>query len=80
MGTNPSARFKQIENQQGYTPQDEGATKSRVTTAMVFDYTALKERYEISLDILSGYSDEEDSVSLAAAPEAEDMPLFGDGA
>ena len=47
---------------------------------MVFDYTALKERYEISLDILSGYSDEEDSVSLAAAPEAEDMPLFGDGA
>lgn len=80
MGTNPSARFKQIENQQGWTPQDEGATKSRVTTAMVFDYTALKERYEISLDILSGYSDEEDSASPAAAPEAEDMPLFGDGA
>ena len=80
MGTCEKVKFKLIENQQGWTPQDEGAAKSKVTTAMVFDYDAIAATYGISLDVMSGYSDEEDSVSLAAAPETEDMPLFGDGA
>ena len=84
-GTNPTVKFKLIENQQGWTPQDAASAKYRVTTAMVFDYTAIQERYSISLDIISGYSDSEEDAPPVPAAHAdsgtaqEDLPLFGDG-
>ncbi|MBQ9660720.1 MAG: DNA primase [Bacteroidales bacterium] len=77
MGTCEKVKFKMAENQQGWTPQDDGAAKAKVTTAMVFDYDAVQATYGISLDVMTGYSDEDEGgVSLEAS---SDMPLFGDG-
>lgn len=59
IGTCEKVKFKLIDNQLGYTPSDDAQTKWKVTTAMVFDYDALKDHYGISLDISTGYSDED---------------------
>ena len=81
MGTCEKVKFKMPENQQGWTPQDESTAKAKVTTAMVFDYDAIQATYGISLDVMTGYSEEEEGgVSLEASPVTEDLPLFGDGA
>lgn len=82
MGTNPTVKFKVIENQQGWTPQDDASAKSKVTTAMVFDYNAVSENYGISLDIISGYSDDDEPIAPekpATEEIPDDLPLFGDG-
>ena len=54
IGTAKSVRFRLIENSQGYVNPNPETAKSRVTTAMIFDYDALKENYGLNLDI-SGY-------------------------
>ena len=38
---------------------DESA-KSKVTTAMIFDYDMIKDNYNINLDITSGYAEEDE--------------------
>lgn len=84
MGTCEKVKFKLMENQQGWTPQEAEKTKVKVTTAMVFDYDSIVSNYGINLDISTGYIDEDEAV---AAPDSvadavpDDMPLFGpDGA
>lgn len=56
-GTAKSVRFKMVDTPQGYI----GATsmKTKVTTAMIFDYDAIVERYGIDIDIVSGAVDDE---------------------
>lgn len=55
VGTIMSMKFKLIDNQLGYTPQDSYQAKTRTTTAMVFDYDAVCDHYGISLEVLRGY-------------------------
>lgn len=84
IGTALSMKFKQIDNQLGYSPADATQAKAKVTTAMVFDYDAVESNYGISLEVVTGYIDADDS--LFAAPEPmpgsgeddlpEDKPLF----
>lgn len=62
LGTAKSMRFKMIETPQGYTPADGESARSKVTTAMIFDYDMIKENYNIDIDIASGYDEtDEDS-------------------
>ena len=79
MGTCEKVKFKLVENQQGWTPQEAEKTKVKVTTAMVFDYDAVVANYGINLDISTGYSEEDpqEPEPEAAAVIPEDMPLFG---
>lgn len=58
LGTCRSMRFKVIENAQGYTPDDDRA-RSKVTTAMIFDYNAIRENYNIDIDINPIYSEDD---------------------
>ena len=58
LGTCRSMRFKVIENAQGYTPDDDRA-RSKVTTAMIFDYNAILENYNIDIDINPIYSEDD---------------------
>ena len=51
-------RFKVIENAQGYTPDDDRA-RSKVTTAMIFDYNAIRENYNIDIDINPIYNEDD---------------------
>lgn len=60
LGTAKSMRFKMIETPQGYTPADGESARSKVTTAMIFDYSMIKDNYNIDIDIASGYNDAED--------------------
>ncbi len=60
LGTAKSMRFKMIETPQGYTPSDGDTAKSKVTTAMIFDYDMIKENYNIDIDISSGYTENDD--------------------
>ena len=60
LGTAKSMRFKLIETPQGYTPSDGDTAKSKVTTAMIFDYDMIKENYNIDIDISSGYTENDD--------------------
>lgn len=60
LGTAKSMRFKMIENQQGFTPADGENARSKVTTAMIFDYALIKENYNIDIDIASGYNETDD--------------------
>ena len=53
-------RFKMIETPQGYTPSVGDTAKSKVTTAMIFDYDMIKENYNIDIDISSGYTENDD--------------------
>ena len=83
IGAIPSMKFKLIDNQLGYTPQDPNLTKTRVTTAMVFDYDAIVDNYGISLEVATGYHESETSSEVPQPPSEdppvelpEDMPLF----
>ena len=73
-------KFKMIDNQLGYTPSDPNLAKTRTTTAMVFDYDAIVDNYGISLEIATGFRDDEplpDEKPLTPPEEVvEDMPLF----
>ncbi|MCR5352390.1 MAG: DNA primase [Bacteroidales bacterium] len=82
IGTVPSMKFKLIDNAMGYTPSDPSQTKTRVTTAMAFDYDAIVDRFGVNLDVSVGYHDElapEDPAepAVAADPEIGDLPFFG---
>ena len=58
LGTAKSVRFRMVDTPQGYI----GATSSKVkvTTAMIFDYDAIVEKYGIDIDILTeGGEDQE---------------------
>ena len=70
-GTAKSVRFKMVDTPQGYI----GATsqKSKVTTAMIFDYDAIVDKYGIDIDIVSGVQiDEEEARDVAA----DDLPTL----
>lgn len=79
MGTCEKVKFKLVENQQGWTPQEAEKTKVKVTTAMVFDYDAVVANYGINLDISTGYTEEDTPDQGPEDPGMipEDMPLFG---
>lgn len=70
LGTAKSIRFRMVDTPQGYI----GATssKSKVTTAMIFDYDAIIEKYGIDIDIVTDQTDE--SGSEAKAPEYTPPP------
>lgn len=79
VGTCAKVKFKVIENPTGYI--NPSAPKTRVTTAMVFDYDALVDHYGISLDILSspGPDIDEGETSapagyVPAIPGIDDLP------
>lgn len=89
VGTARSFKFKLIDNQLGYTPMDNAATKTRTTTAMIFDYDAISDNYGISLDSGTGFVDTEALEDISAASgrtgnqaegdvreDVADMPLF----
>ena len=59
-GTAKSVRFTLIETPQGYISASEETKKSKVTTAMIFDYDMICENYNINLDVTTGKIDEED--------------------
>ena len=61
-GTANSVRFKHAENAQGWMPAEKSSQKSGVTTAMIFDYTMIRENYNINLDISQGVDDDEEDV------------------
>ena len=60
LGTAKSMRFKMIETPNGYAPSDGDTAKSKVTTAMIFDYDMIKDNYNIDIDISSGYTENDD--------------------
>lgn len=76
VGTMPSMKFKLIDNQLGYTPSDPNQTKTRTTTAMVFDYDAVTLNYGVSLEVLTGFRESDDVPSPApvAVKDDGDMP------
>lgn len=77
VGTCEKVKFKLIENQTGYT--NPNAPKTKVTTAMVFDYDALVDNYGISLDVLtSPGSDDDDSGATehTSVPSPSVMPAI----
>lgn len=65
LGTAKSVRFRMVDTPQGYI----GATssKEKVTTAMIFDYDAIIEKYGINIDIITQQADNQDQ--NAEAPE-----------
>lgn len=54
IGTAKSQRFRVIESPTGYLSTQKESQKSRVTTALVFDYDACVEKYDIHIDIATG--------------------------
>ncbi len=58
MGTARSCRFKMVDSPT-FVPEDGANAKSKVTTAMIFDYSMIKNNYSIYLDVERGY-DEKD--------------------
>ncbi len=69
-GVARSERFCNISNQQGYIPDNPEARQSTPTTAMIFDYDALQERYNINLDFEIGFRDEEEEESVPISSQA----------
>ena len=58
-GTIGAMRFRVPDTPQGYSASD--SNKSKVTTAMIFDYEQIKEQYGIDINVISGpVSDEEE--------------------
>lgn len=58
-GTIGAMRFRVPDTPQGYSAAD--SYKSKVTTAMIFDYDQIKEQYGIDINVISGpVSDEEE--------------------
>lgn len=78
MGTEKSEKFKLIDNQQGYTPSDAATTKTRTTTAMVFDYEQIRTTYNIDLEVGTGYQQDDDNpiISNFAPSTSVDTNLF----
>lgn len=59
-GTAKSVRFTLIESPLGHMSASEETKKSKVTTAMIFDYDMICENYNINLDVTTGKVDDED--------------------
>ena len=59
-GTAKSVRFTLIESPLGHMSASEETKKSKVTTAMIFDYDMVCENYNVNLDITTGKVDDED--------------------
>lgn len=74
VGTIMSMKFKLIDNQLGYTPSDASQAKTRTTTAMVFDYDAVMDNYGISLEVMMGYNENDNSAATESSESADDMP------
>lgn len=74
VGRAKSVRFRLIETPTGYTPSSPDAGQSKVTTAMVFDYDALKENYDIDLDVEQGYKDDNDGPASPGPEEPAPAP------
>ena len=68
MGTVGSMRFKVPDTPQGYSASD--SNKSKVTTAMIFDYDKIRELYGIDINVISGaaYEEEEEDRSPESYP------------
>lgn len=83
VGTAKSMRFKLLENK--YVSSNPETGKSRVTTAMVFDYDALKVSYGIDLDIstealeLGESRDEASTPPLIVPASSDDAELWEQG-
>ncbi len=73
VGTCEKVKFKLIENVTGYV--NPTAPKTKVTTAMVFDYDALMDNYGISLDILTAPGSDDDEPVPTAAPVPAAPPI-----
>ena len=73
IGTAKSMRFKLLENKT-YVSSNPETGKSRVTTAMVFDYDALKVNYGIDLDISTDTLEIGDNRTAASAPPSVTEP------
>lgn len=78
MGTCPKVKFKLIDNQLGYTSSDLANTKTKVTTAMVFDYDSIMANYGINLEISTGYVEDDESSSEPVVADDGDMPELFD--
>ena len=76
VGTLNSWRFKQIETSSGYM----SSKLEKISTAMVFDYSMLKENYDINLDVMQGYQEDESGQDQAeaAAPPSLFTEIKGD--
>lgn len=70
LGTAKSMRFRVIENVSGYFSEDQECGKSKVTTAMVFDYDLIRENYGIDIDVAKGYKDADDEAAESPATPA----------
>lgn len=73
LGTAKSVRFKMVDTPQGYI----GATssKTKVTTAMIFDYDAIIDKYGIDIDIVTeNTADTPDEQPATAAPASPPPP------
>ena len=73
LGTAKSVRFKMVDTPQGYI----GATssKTKVTTAMIFDYDAIIDKYGIDIDIVTeNTADAPDEQPATAAPASPPPP------
>ena len=66
-GTARAMRFKVPDTPQGYTGMN-STKKSRVTTAMVFDYDAVKEKYGVNIQVDNISADEEDQPEAPTPP------------
>lgn len=65
-GTTPNFRFRMIENQQGYMSSNGG--KTTPTSAMVFDYDTIVEKYGINIDIVDGQDDDREDGAGSGTP------------
>lgn len=78
IGTKASVRFLQINTATGYI--DENRKIYNVNTAMVFDYDALVQSYDVTLDEMTTASPDDVSgpsaIETPPMPEVEDLPLF----
>ena len=72
LGTAKSIRFRMVDTPQGYI----GATssKSKVTTAMIFDYDAIIEKYGIDIDIVTDQSASDDNDADSTDQTAQAPP------
>lgn len=78
-GTTPNFRFRMIENQQGYMSSN--SSKTTPTSAMVFDYDTIVNKYGINIDIDEGpESEQEDSDGPVAPlnPQSSAVPPIPD--
>lgn len=72
LGTAKSVRFKMVDTPQGYI----GATssKTKVTSAMIFDYDAIIEKYGIDIDIVTDNNSQDEEKEDQKTPSTPPPP------